>query len=220
MKKVLFTVLTTGLILLTACTNGDASSEGENIDENVINEETDDLQTLIETNEYLVQEQTRLREENDEYKVQIADLEAENATLKNDILTFKQQINAVEDFRKEELALRRELDELAMDIFKAMDERNHIFLERSVHSNIVINEESDALEISDTENMSYTFQYITLSPYNYIRQVDFEYDKDEKVFTSRYSFHTTDQKDIQNQGDIIMTFALDSRWKLRSIIYN
>ncbi|MFA9555899.1 hypothetical protein ACERII_01130 [Evansella sp. AB-rgal1] len=214
MKKVLFTGIFTGLILLNACTTNNGDIEVNSI------EDTDDLQKLIETNEYLVQKQSELQEENEALKDRISSLEEENGNLKDDILTYRQQIHQLDNDLREELQIRNYLDELAKDILQAMHERDHSELHKLVHSNVQVNSLDERLEISDSDNHIYTFHYISLDSVNYVRQVDFEYNKENNMFQSRYTLYSSGGKDMRSDGDILLTFTFDNEWKLYSIMYN
>lgn len=217
MKRVLFTVTVTVIMLLTACTNGDVDIEGELI------EDTDDIQTLIETNEFLVQQLANVREENDELKEALNDLQDENNMLKDNILSYRQDVNEIENLWKEETAIRNELDQMAMEIFQAMSYKNHLQLESLVDAEtITVNGEAETLEVRHEvgSNMTYTFHFISLEPIEYVRQVEFSYNPDEKTFTSKYAFYTDSDKDYSHEGEVILIFTNDGDWKLSTIRNN
>ncbi|MDQ0256554.1 cell division protein FtsB [Evansella vedderi] len=216
MKKVLFAVVYTGLMLLVACNNGDVVSEAELL------EDTDDLHTLIETNEFLVQQLAKVREENEQLKNDLNSLQEENDLLIDDILTVKQQINELEDLQEEKMVIRNELDIMAKEIFQAMNVKNHTKLNQLVASNVTVNSVAATLEIgeSETDDMTYTFHYINLDSINYIRQADFHYNREQEIFTAKYELTSTGSKDSYFEGEVILTFSRNSNWKLSSIRYN
>ncbi|MCD8508500.1 MAG: hypothetical protein LRY73_00355 [Bacillus sp. (in: Bacteria)] len=217
MRRVLFTVVVAGLMLITACTNGDVDIEGALI------EDTEDLQTLIETNEFLVQQLANIRGENDELKEALNNLQEETDMLKDNILSYRQEVHEIESLWREETALRNELDELAKEIFQAMSLKNHRGLEKLVdEETITVNGEAETLEVShgDGSNMTYTFHFISLESVNYARQVEFNYNPNDKTFTSRYAFYTDADKDYSHEGEVILVFTYDRQWKLSSIRNN
>lgn len=179
--------------------------------------ETDDIQTLIETNEYLVQQLSKEQKEVEALNERIDKLESENLELKDNILTYKQQIYELEDRMTEERLLRNELDKKAKDIFEAMNEKNHHLIESIVANNIRLDHQKDLLEI-DSDHGLQSFSYITLKNIDYIRQANYEYDLEKGIFVSEYIL-SSGGKEATRDETIYLTFAKQEDWKLVQISY-
>ncbi|MBU9721867.1 MULTISPECIES: hypothetical protein [Bacillaceae] len=213
MKRVLLITVTAIIfLLLTGCINGD-EGQLEPI------EDTGDIETLISTNQQLVQQIESYKDENTSLQEQVKELEEENRSLKDNILTYRQELIEKDNLREEELVTRDYLDELAKEIFQAMNDRDHYFLEGIVAENIQVNANAETLDMHDENGrLYYTFHYISLDSVNYIRQTSFNYDFDEEVFESEYSLTTGDSKDYTFDGGIKLTFIYEDEWRLSSIV--
>ncbi|SDZ02916.1 hypothetical protein SAMN05421736_105141 [Evansella caseinilytica] len=216
MRKVLFTVYFTGLILIaiTACTDGDADDLDfmENADET-------DVETLLAANEKLLEQLEKEKVEADLLKERIQELEEENAVFKDDLLTYKQQMIELEDGYEQELSLRNQLDDMAKNIFMAMDEKNHEFLQNSVADNVIVVPSSEVLETYAPDDQLDTFHYLQLNDVKYIRQVDFFYDKGENRFVTEYFIYSVGDKNPGYNGEVELIFTYEDSWKLSSIKY-
>ncbi|MBU9713843.1 hypothetical protein [Evansella tamaricis] len=205
-------IITSLFILITACSDG-AEDDLESI------EDTDDIETLISTNQRLVEQVESEREENRVLQERLEDLEAENMSLKDNILTYRQELIEKDNLRTEELTIRNEVDELAKEIFQAMHERNHLYLEELVADNIFVDSNSDRLEIYDDEGrLYYTLHYIPLNTVNYVRQKSFQYNQESETFVAEYVLYSADSKDFQLDAGVEMTFVFDGEWKLFSMV--
>jgi|SRR5690554_1357906 len=200
-------------IFITGCSEEDNYVNSDKL------EETDDLQTLIETNEYLIKQLEKEQEEVDELKETIDQLKNENMDLKDNILTYKQQIYELEDQMIEERELRNELDEMAKTIFDAMNQKNHNLLETLIANNIQVSADKEILDIVD-DNGKYSFQYLSLSNVYYVRQSDYKYDHEEGSFITKYTLYAASVKGDLQEEEVYLTFKKDGDWKLARISYH
>lgn len=181
-------------------------------------EDTDDIETLVKTNEQLIQQIEEKKEEIETLEQTIEKLQTENMELKDDILTYKQQIYELEDRMEEERLLRNELDEKAMHLFEAMNEKNHQVIESIVGNNITVNRDLEQLEI-DSEQTEQTFPYLTLETVRYVRQANYEFDWEEERFVTEYIMYTGGVKEPFREEIVYLTFEKDLDWQVVSISY-
>ena len=219
MKKVFYTVFITGLLLSSGCTDDDVPTDADqNIDVTI--DQTEDLDTLISTNERLVQEVSNERKENDNLKERISDLENENTLLKDDLLTYKQQLIELENFRVQEINLRNDIDAISKNIFQAMHLENYSLLEDMTAENITVSEVNNTLEINGEEEDIHTFHFLQLNTVNYVRQTSFEHNNEENEILSVYTFYSAGGKDVHVDREVVLNFIKEDKWKLKSIRYN
>ncbi len=210
MKRILFSTIIT-CFLLIACSDENAVEEVNNL------EETNDVETLILTNEKLVEQLEKELNEKNELKEEIESLKDENINLKDDILTYKQQTIELEERHQTELSLRDDLDLLARQFFQSMHELEHEQLEESVSVDISILSEDEILKIMDPDGIERNFHYLQLGSVIYIRQKSFSFDHDEQVFTSRYDFYSESEDKMIPDGGVELVFVDEGDWKVSSI---
>ncbi|ADU31241.1 hypothetical protein [Evansella cellulosilytica] len=210
MKRVFLSACFAFTVLLVACSNEQTNGAVDYL------EDTDDIETLIERNQSLAAQVTNLQEENEQLSSQMENLSSENIELKDDIFNYRQQLLELRDEIEETVSVRNDLDELAADIFIAMDEENHIYLERVVGDNITVNRAESQLLINDSNSFVYSFPYISMDTINYVRQSEYDYNKDENIFTAKYLIYQSANK-AQFQ-EVTLTFEYDENWKLVAAI--
>ncbi|WP_096189479.1 hypothetical protein [Evansella halocellulosilytica] len=216
MKRVAFIILFFTLPLFTACSDENSSSDLEDYEDYT----DSDIDTLISTNENLANQLEQEREQMKEMLDTIDELKEENAQLKDDILTYKQQVIEVDNLRDTERQLRNELDERSKEIFQAMHEVDHVSLEELVGDNITVFSDNETIEIENEEGIVNTFHYLKLDQVNYVRQTLFQYHEEDELFTLEYTFFTAGDKDVRFDFEVILTYKNDDGWKLNSIMYN
>ncbi|WP_416151329.1 hypothetical protein ACM26V_10285 [Salipaludibacillus sp. HK11] len=212
MKKTLFSTFI-AFFLLMACSDNNTVEQVDNV------EDTDDVETLISTNEKLVEQLEKELEEKEKLLDQIQDLGDENMTLKDDILTYKQQAIELEDRHEYELTLRDELDEKARHFFQAMHEADEDKMGDILSSNIVIDSENNILNIMDADGLQRSFHYLQLDSVIFIRQTTFSFDHEEEEFLLRYEFYSDDDGKMDLDGGIEIKFVNEEAWNVSSIRY-
>ncbi|UTR11198.1 hypothetical protein MM300_02370 [Evansella sp. LMS18] len=216
MKKGLGAFIIVCLLIISACTSDETPA-----DTNTINASgNSDLDTLILTNERLVDEVSEERKENDRLSERIAELEEENRTLKDDLLTYKQKVIDQENYRIDEMKLKVTIDELAKDIFHAMHTDDHDLLNELTADNITPVSANSTLEIEEEDGRLQTFHYLKLNSVNYSRQSVFEYNQDDNKFVALYTFYSAEENDVHLITEVQLTFEEEESWKLASIQYN
>lgn len=214
MKCLKIPLLIAGILFFSAC------SDNEELNEQPMNEEAiNDLETLITTNEQLVGQLENELKEREQLQEKIQEIQDENVTLKDDVLTYKQHAIELEEKHEEELVLRSQLDEKSREFFQFMHEKNHSELENIVAENITINSESETLEVINEDDISRTFHYLQLEKVIYIRQRSFSYDEEQNKFITEYEFYTESEESFQFDGGIEIVYTKDEEWKLYSIQY-
>ncbi|WP_096435808.1 hypothetical protein [Alteribacter populi] len=216
MKKMLILLFTT--VVLVGCSDDDFSSEDyEEM------EESEDIETLIATNERLVNQIEKYSEKNETLKEEADELKVENDQLKSDILTFKQRAHEVEEEKEFELVLRNQMDEKARQYFLSMHNRDHDQLTEMSAENIEANESREVLLISE-DDLESTFHYLNINELDFLQIADSEYDKENERYVALYSIYSLDDGDEQDQdvfdGMIELTFQqVEGEWKVTSIQY-
>ncbi|UCZ52053.1 hypothetical protein LGQ02_14505 [Bacillus shivajii] len=216
LKTVHFPIALIFILMIAACSDENSSGDLEDYE----NLHDYDIDTLISTNEKLVNQLEHEREKNQQLIEQGKEIKEENAKLKDDILTYKQQVIQVENLRDTEQQLRNELDERSKDIFQAMHEADYMRLEEYVGKNIKVNNENEVLQVENDKGEVNTFHLLNLSQVNYVRQTQFEYDPEVDTFVLEYTFFTTGGKGMHYDFEVVLTYLKDGEWKLSSIMYN
>jgi len=213
MKRTLFSTIIV-CFLLIACSDKNSVEQVDTLNE------TDDAETLISTNEKLVEQLEKELNEKNELLEKIESLEEENIHLKDDILTYKQKTIELEERYQTELSLRDDLDLKARQFFQYMHELEHEQLEEVVSSNISVESEDEMLKIIGPDGIEQNFHYLQLESTRYIRQKSFSFDHDEQIFSSRYDFYsaTSDEK-MNLDGGVELIFDYEDDWKVSSIRY-
>lgn len=212
MMKTLFSIMI-ACFLLIACSDGNSVEEIDNL------EETEDVETLISTNEKLVEQLERKLEEKNQLQDRIKSLEDENSKLKDDILTYKQETIEIEKRHKIELSLRDELDVKARKFFQSMHEEKHDQLEQAVSSNISVVSKENILNITDPDGIIRNFHYLQLDTVLYLRQSSFSFDHDEQIFTARYELYSDSDNSMIFDSEVELVFVDEDEWKVSSIRY-
>ncbi|WP_280769348.1 hypothetical protein [Salipaludibacillus daqingensis] len=214
MNKTLFSTMI-ACFLLISCSDESSVEQVNNL------EDTDDVETLISTNEKLVEQLEKELAEKDQLQERIVSLENENKDLKDDILTYKQQAIELEEMHHFELSLRHDLDILARQFFQSMHEEQHEKVEEVISTDIEVDAEDDTLKITEQDGIERSFHYLQLDSVVYIRQKSFSYDHDDEIFISRYEFYSATEEDekINLEGGVEIIFINDVDWKVSSIRY-
>ncbi|PYZ93590.1 hypothetical protein CR194_10525 [Salipaludibacillus keqinensis] len=213
MKKILLITLLF-FIVMVGCSNNDPVEPAADSVDN-----TEDLETLISTNERLVDQLEKELEEKESLFERIQTLEEENMELKDDLLTYKQQTIEIEDRHEKELSLRHDLDYKSREFFQAMHEREHEQVEELTSSSITIDSEAEILHLTDQEGIERSFHYLQLDSVIYSRQRSFSYDHEEEVFSTEYEFYTSSEESMHFDGGVELIFENEEDWKVSSIRY-
>lgn len=213
MKRTLFSIMIMCFILI-ACSDENSVEQIGNL------EKTEDVETLISTNEKLVEQLEKELKEKNQLQDRMKSFEDENSKLKDDILTYKQQTIEIEERHQTELSLRDDLDLKARQFFQLMHEEEDNQLEQAVSSNISIISEDDILNITDPDGIKRNFHYLSLDSVTYLRQSSFSFDHDEQLFTARYEFYSdSDESSVVAKGVEMVFVDENDEWKVSSIRY-
>ncbi|PYZ97386.1 hypothetical protein CR205_01935 [Alteribacter lacisalsi] len=220
MKKLLIPVFLTALI---GCSESDQFSA----EEFEPSDGSDDMDTLIATNERLVDQLGKYSEKNEELKEELESLEEENDKLKNDIMTYRTQFHQARDEKDEELDLRFELDELAGSFFEAVFSRDTARLEELTTDQIEVDDESEVLTVTYDNQLETTLRYDTLefSQIDFLRLHSAEFDRQNSRYTAQYTFtfFRDNKGDTEPENRMIeIVFqkeddVLNEEWRIASI---
>ncbi|TMW71534.1 hypothetical protein [Alteribacter natronophilus] len=208
MKKLLIPVFLT--ITLIGCSENDqfAAEEYEPADEN------DDRETLIATNERLVEQLGKYSEKNEEMQEELEALEEENDKLKNDIITYRQQMHEARDEKEEELALRTEIDQLAGHFFEALHRRDGEKLRDLTADQVEVDMEQEQFTVTPENQIELSFEFdnLNFSEIEFLSMHEAEYDRSRNRYRAEYSFTVLND----NKGD----FETESRMVEMEFVQN
>ncbi|WP_026690342.1 hypothetical protein [Alteribacter aurantiacus] len=216
MKK-LWVPLFFSVLLLVGCSEDADQFSAEDYEELG---QTDDIEKLIDTNERLVRQLEQYVNQTEDLNDEVDHLQEENDRLKNDILTYKTKAFEAETNKLEELALREEMDHLALSLFQAMHEKDYEQLSGLTSDQVESDEENNVLHVLSDKEVITSFHYedSLLSQMDFLQQTSFNYDQENETCSVHYTIHSFVSSGSEQQQIIELGFEKeDDSWKVTSI---
>ncbi|ADH99002.1 hypothetical protein [Salisediminibacterium selenitireducens] len=226
MNKGKWTNRITGLLLLllaltvTACETESGENWSANVDQEEYNE--DDLETLISTNEKLVDRLEEKMDENRTLRAEFEELEAENTELKEDLLTYRQQTLETEQYVNRLLETRIEIDDTVRAFFMAMHERNLAELDQMTSDRITVDGERELLVVTGqgAEETDRSFHFLQVDTFISMRQINMDYDRNDDYFHVVYGLYNLEEEAFNRTAAVQIEFILDDgNWIVDTITY-
>ena len=212
------------LVLLTLAVSACETESDENWSHNVDQEEynEDDLETLISTNEKLVDRLEEKMDENAALREELEELEAENTELKEDLLTYRQQTLETEQYVNRLLETRVEIDDSVRAFFMAMHERNLAELNQMTSDRITVDGERELLVVAGQgeEEADRSFHFLQVDTFLSMRQITMDYDRNDDYFHVVYGFYNLEEETFNRTAAVQLEFILDDGdWIVDAISY-
>ncbi|AOM82401.1 hypothetical protein [Salisediminibacterium beveridgei] len=207
-------------ILLTACQNTVNEEEASlNLNDEALNEE--DLDTLISTNEKLVDQLEEKTIINDNLRDEVAELEEENADLREDLLTYRQQTLETEQYVTRYQEVRLTIDEMTRKVFMAMHDRDHVLLDTVTTDQIEPDGDRNLLVIETDEDMTRSFHYLQIDSFQSMRQMEVDYDRENESVQVVYGLYSVDDESFFRNTTVNLEFIHgdNNEWLLDHIAY-
>ena len=207
-------------LTVTACETESDENWSHNVDQEEYNE--DDLETLISTNEKLVDRLEEKMDENMAIREELEELEAENTQLKEDLLTYRQQTLETEQYVNRLLETRVEIDDAVRLFFMAMHERNLAELNQMTSERITVDGERELLVIAGQgeEETERSFHFLQVDTFISMRQITMDYDRNDDYFHVVYGFYNLEEEAFNRTAAVQIEFILDDgEWIVDAISY-
>lgn len=216
MKKTYLLLGVTAAFTMSACAN-DNNNENNEVQE-AEEHNNEELETALETVEDLRNQLDDERERTLSLESQVADLYEENMELKDDLLTYRQEMVDQDADYEEVQAQQQMLQDLSLDLFQAMHEGDEQRLEEIMGEEVEINAE-EALFVFSDEDTTRSFHFIQLGNMNFSHLRSADFDEDEAV--REYKFYEAQEEELIPSGAVEVRFVRDEEeeWKVVSLQY-
>lgn len=207
------------VMILAACETGFDENGSGHVNEEDYNES--DLETLISTNEKLVNRLEDKLEDNRTIREEIEDLEAENLELKEDLLTYRQQTLETEQYVNRLLDTRIEIDDIVRTFFLAMHERNLAELNQMTSERITVDGDRELLTVKPEgeEEVERSFHFLQVDTFISMRQIDMDYGRNDDYFHVVYGLYNLEEE-FNRTAVVQIEFIMDEgNWIVDAISY-
>lgn len=211
--KMSYVLAAAALFTLTACADNENTQETEETVD--VNSDTE-METLRETTEELSERLEQEQERSSELEDQVGELYEENMELKDNLLTYRQEIVDLDSAYEEERDQQQLLENMALELFQAMHERDEDTLQGLMGEEVEVDAEGELFTFTE-DDISRSFHFMRLGNVHFAHQRSFTLEGEEAV--SEYEFYEAQDEELSLEGVVEVRFSQDEEeeWQVVSL---